>query len=161
MRRKRVRQARHVRQVRRAPLRDVWHYVIVAALMLLAVGAGVWLKLSGPVALASAGGAAPPPAEVTIKLSGTSPSMWDRDYTVTVLDKASGQPVSGVEVTLAADHAEMPGSHPHTIRLKPGAQPGRYEGRITPVMVGPWNVTVTVSGPVTATQSFTDRIELK
>lgn len=138
-------------------------------LILATVGAGTYLALRQPVAAngppaapAIAPATAPArqaEAEAEIRLSAESAGMWFREYTIDVLDRRSGRPIPGpLEVSLVADHKEMPGSHTQRIRLQQGAQPGRYQGRTGPVMVGPWDVRVTVTGTVQATRDFTDVI---
>jgi hypothetical protein len=59
------------------------------------------------------------------------------------------QPVSGAQLTVAAEMPSMPGEHRQkSIKARPGKGPGEYMARLDLDMLGEWDLKLRLSGPV-------------
>lgn len=68
---------------------------------------------------------------------------------VALTDRATGQPIEGVTVTLSADMPSMPLAHSVSPVSAKAVGPGLYSGTLELEMRGRWVVAVRISGPVT------------
>src|SRR5438874_11357558 len=61
----------------------------------------------------------------------------------------ASEPVSGAQLTVAADMPSMPEAHSmKPVKARPGKGPGEYLVRLDLDMPGEWNVKLRLSGPV-------------
>jgi hypothetical protein len=71
------------------------------------------------------------------------------DCTIRLTNAATGEPVTGVQITVGADMPSMPMAHNvRPVRAVPGAQPGEYRVRLELEMHGEWAVRLRLAGAV-------------
>jgi len=71
------------------------------------------------------------------------------DCTIRLSDARSGEPLTGVEVSVGADMPSMPMAHNvQPAKAMPGSEPGTYRAHIRLEMHGAWAVKVDLAGPV-------------
>jgi hypothetical protein len=71
------------------------------------------------------------------------------DCTITLKNSRTGEPLSGVTVTVGADMPSMPMMHNvRPVAATPGQESGTYQARLTLEMHGDWAVQLNLSGKV-------------
>src|SRR3972149_4196621 len=109
----------------------------------------VVLVISLSMILAACGGAdstnppetTPAPVTITISTNPNPPIVGDVELQFTVVDM-NGQPVSGANFDVIADHTEMNGMTMHGVATEQGK--GRYAINTNFTMPGKWKLTVEV-----------------
>jgi hypothetical protein len=85
-------------------------------------------------------------ADVTCRPTGTT---LQYDCSITLTNARSGEPLSGVTLTVGADMPSMPMMHNvRPVAATPGAQAGSYQTRLTLEMHGDWALQLNLSGPL-------------
>jgi branched-chain amino acid transport system permease protein len=68
---------------------------------------------------------------------------------IKLTDARSGQPLSGIDLSVGADMPSMPGAHSvRPVKATPGQEPGTYGARIALEMHGDWALRLDLAGPV-------------
>lgn len=85
-------------------------------------------------------------ADVTCASAGT---MLHYDCVIRLADARSGEPISGVTLSVGADMPSMPGMHNvRSVRATEQPERGVYKVRLVLEMHGDWAVHVDLTGPV-------------
>jgi hypothetical protein len=94
------------------------------------------------------GRAAEVKAKAEVTCSATAKPL-EYDCTIKLSDRRSGEPLTGVDVTIGADMPSMPTAHNvKPAKAMPGNEPGTYRANIKVEMHGDWAVKVDLAGPV-------------
>jgi hypothetical protein len=94
------------------------------------------------------GRAAEVKAKAEVTCSATAKPL-EYDCTIKLSDRRSGEPLTGVDVTIGADMPSMPMAHNvKPAKAMPGNEPGTYRANIKLEMHGDWAVKVDLAGPV-------------
>lgn len=103
-------------------------------------------------------GAPRQPLDMQLAVEPTGTHL-ERELTIFLLDRATGDPVVGARVLVGADMVTMPMMHDvEHVHVMPGDVPGQYKARIRFEMPGEWVVTVAVTGARSA--RFTRKIQV-
>ena len=79
------------------------------------------------------------------------PSGKDLIYDCVIRLARTDQPVSGAQLTVAAEMPSMPGEHQQKpIKARQGKGPGEYLVRLDLDMLGEWDLKLRLAGPVRA-----------
>ena len=75
--------------------------------------------------------------------------MLEYDCTIKLANLRSGDPISGVTVSVGADMPSMPGMHNvRPVKATEGSEKGVYQVRLVLEMHGDWAVQLDLSGPM-------------
>lgn len=110
------------------------------SLMVLAVGIGLILAACGGAATQNPGATSPPGA-ITLSTIPDPPLVGDVELVFKVIDD-QGQPVSGADFDVIADHTDMSGMTMHGKATDQGD--GTYAIKTNFSMAGNWKLTVQV-----------------